>query len=60
MGRRTHVLVGIVYLLLGVGLAATSLGWNPFGSFFGGSTEVPAKDKAPTKGGIPIDGLPKK
>src|SRR4249920_1226486 len=48
MGRRTHVLIGIVYLLLGGALVATSFGWNPFGNFFGGETEVPAKDKAPT------------
>ena len=60
MGRRTHILIGIVYLLLGGALIATSFGWNPFGNFFSGETEVPAKDKAPTKGGIPVDGLPNK
>lgn len=31
MGRRTHFLVGTVYLLLGGALIATSYGWNPFG-----------------------------
>jgi len=31
MGRRTHRLIGVVYLLLGAALVATSLGWNPFG-----------------------------
>ena len=31
MGRRTHVLIGVVYLLLGGALVATSFGWNPFG-----------------------------
>ena len=36
MGRRTHRLIGIVYLLLGAALVATSLGWNPFGNTFGG------------------------
>ena len=30
MGRRTHALVGVVYLLLGGALVATSFGWNPF------------------------------
>jgi hypothetical protein len=60
MGRRTHVLIGIVYLLLGGALVAASFGWNPFGNLLGGQTEVPAKDKAATKGGIPVDGLPSK
>src|SRR5262245_33465382 len=31
MGRRTHLLLGIVYLLLAGALAATTFGWNPFG-----------------------------
>lgn len=34
MGRRTHLLIGLVYLLLGGALIATSFGWNPFGSVF--------------------------
>lgn len=32
MSKRTHLFVGIVYLLLGAGLIATSFGWTPFGS----------------------------
>ena len=60
MSPRTHLLVGIVYLLLGAALIATTYGWNPFGNAFGPSTETPAPDKAPTKGTIPIDGLPTK
>lgn len=32
MGKRTHLLIGIVYLLLAGALAATSFGWNPFAS----------------------------
>jgi hypothetical protein len=60
MGRRTHFLVGVVYLLLGAGLVATTFGWNPFGNFFGPATETPSKDQAPTKSGVPIDELPKK
>ncbi|MBC7974801.1 MAG: hypothetical protein H7138_07415 [Myxococcales bacterium] len=59
MARRTHALIGIVYLLLGGALIATSYGWNPFGSLFGPKTEVPAKDAAPTYRTIPIDNLPK-
>jgi hypothetical protein len=60
MGKRAHLFIGIIYLALGVGLIATSFGWNPFGSSIGPSTETPAKDKAPTKGGVPIDQLPAK
>lgn len=58
MSRRTHRLIGIIYLLLGVALIATTFGWNPFGDLFGPATEVPAKDKAPTSTKLPIDQLP--
>ncbi|HEU4733584.1 MAG TPA: hypothetical protein VFT22_37075 [Kofleriaceae bacterium] len=58
MGRRTHLLVGMIYLLLGGALIATAYGWNPFGSLFGPSTAAPTKDTAPTKGGVPVDQLP--
>jgi hypothetical protein len=27
--RRTHLLIGIVYVLLGAGLIAVTFGWNP-------------------------------
>jgi len=27
--RRTHLLIGIIYLLLGAGLIAVTYGWNP-------------------------------
>jgi len=58
MGKRTHLFVGLIYLLLGGALVATSFGWNPFGNTFG-STEVPSKDNAPVKGNtIPIDQIP--
>lgn len=30
MPRRTHALIGIIYLLVGGALIATSMGWNPF------------------------------
>ncbi|HEX3476330.1 MAG TPA: hypothetical protein VHT91_14995 [Kofleriaceae bacterium] len=59
MGRRTHLLIGIVYLLLGAGLIATTFGWNPLGSMFGPRTERPARDAAPSKpGSVPVDQLP--
>ncbi|MBS1119381.1 MAG: hypothetical protein H6Q90_1609 [Deltaproteobacteria bacterium] len=58
MGKRTHLLIGIVYLLLGGGLIAASLGWNPLGRSLGPATEEPTNDTAPTKGAIPIDQLP--
>ena len=31
MSKRTHLFVGVIYLLLGAGLIATSFGWTPFG-----------------------------
>ena len=31
MGKRTHLFSGLIYLLLGGGLIATTFGWNPFG-----------------------------
>src|SRR6185295_14823371 len=34
VGRRTHFLVGLIYLLLGGALVATSFGWNPFSGVF--------------------------
>jgi hypothetical protein len=56
MGRRTHRLIGIVYLLLGAALVATTFGWSPFGGLFGPATETP-KEK-PTSTSVPIDQLP--
>ena len=52
MAKRTHLLIGVVYILLGCGLVATSFGWNPLGGAIGPDTETPAK------GVIPIDPLP--
>lgn len=57
MGKRTHLLIGVVYCLLGGALIATSFGWNPFGDFFGPSTSEPSKDTAPTRTKLPQDGL---
>lgn len=57
--RRTHLLFGVVYLLLGVLLVATTFGYNPIGSMFGPRTEVPDKSAAPSKpGSVPSDQLP--
>src|SRR5690242_10895476 len=51
LARRTHLLFGIVYLLLGAMLVATTFGWNPIGGLIGPSTETPARDAAPSKPG---------
>ena len=58
MRKRTHMLVGIVYLLLGGPLTATSFGWNPLGNMFGPQTTAPSKDTAPSKAKLPADQLP--
>ncbi|HSR97182.1 MAG TPA: hypothetical protein VLM79_09040 [Kofleriaceae bacterium] len=47
MGRRTHLLVGLIYLLLGGALVATSFGWNPFAGVLG-PRESPRKEPAST------------
>ena len=31
MSKRAHVVVGVIYLLLGAGLISTAFGFNPFG-----------------------------
>lgn len=60
MGRRTHALIGVVYLLLGAALVATTLGWNPFGDMFAVDSKTPPKDEAPQKTPVPVDQLPGK
>jgi hypothetical protein len=60
MSSKMHLFVGLIYLALSGALIATSFGWNPFGDSVGPATEKPAKDKAPTKGGVPVDQLPTK
>jgi len=35
MARRTQFLIGVIYLLLGGALVATTYGWNPLGDAFG-------------------------
>jgi hypothetical protein len=59
LGRRTHFLIGVIYLLLGAGLVATTFGWNPIGGLIGPRTEPPAAGAAPSKpASVPIDQLP--
>jgi len=48
MSRRTHLLIGIVYLLLGGALVATSFGWNPLAAL---TQQAPAGGSAVTPGG---------
>ncbi|MBA3500258.1 MAG: hypothetical protein M4D80_19965 [Myxococcota bacterium] len=60
MSRRTHAMIGAVYLLLGAALVATTLGWNPFGDYFAVDTKTPPKEEAPSKTPVPVDQLPTK
>jgi hypothetical protein len=60
MGRRKHRIIGVLYVLLGAALVATSFGWNPLGSLFGPETEPPVEGAEPTKAPLPEDGLKKR
>lgn len=60
MGKRFHLFIGTIYILMGVALTAMAFGWQPLGNAIGPDTETPSKDKAPTQGGVPIDQLPTK
>jgi hypothetical protein len=60
MRRRTHFLIGTIYLLLGAGLIATSFGWNPFGSLLGPDTLITPGTEPSKPGSIPVDQLPQK
>jgi hypothetical protein len=60
MGKRFHLFVGIIYVLMGAALTGMAFGWHPFGGAVGPATEAPSKDNAPTKSGVPIDQLPAK
>jgi hypothetical protein len=51
MPRRTHLLVGVVYVLLGLGLAAIGLGWRPFQWVIGGDEST---QRAPDPGTIEV------
>jgi uncharacterized membrane protein YdfJ with MMPL/SSD domain len=47
MKRSTQALLGVVYLILGGALVATSFGWNPLSSVTAPSTSAPAGSAAP-------------
>ena len=47
MPRRTQGLIGIIYLLLGAALVATSFGWNPLSGLIGPSSKAPTSETAP-------------
>lgn len=49
MSRRTHRLIGIVYVLLGASLIAAMFGWNPVGSLLGPGTDATTPSTAPSK-----------
>ena len=40
--RRTHLLLGVVYMIMGGMLIATSFGWNPLRGLFASRTPAPA------------------
>jgi hypothetical protein len=54
MSKRTHLLIGSVYVLLGVGLIATTFGWNPLGGSAGPDTQPPPRTEPPS-GPVPIE-----
>jgi hypothetical protein len=60
MGKRFHLFIGTIYILMGVGLTAMAFGWQPLGNSVGPATETPPQGNAPTKGAVPIDQLPTK
>jgi hypothetical protein len=61
MGKRFHIFVGSIYIVMGTALLAMGFGWQPFGSSIGPGTATPATDKAPAKGNtIPLEQLPAK
>jgi hypothetical protein len=60
MGKRFHLFIGVIYLVMGGIVTAMALGWQPWGNHIGPSTQVPSKDKAPTTSGVPTDSLPTK
>jgi hypothetical protein len=59
MGKRTHLFIGIIYLILGVCLIGVAFGYNPLGSAFGSSASEPDKDQAPARDGVRIETAPK-
>src|SRR5512138_198499 len=44
MGKRSHLFIGFIYVLLSGGLVAAAFGWNPLGGSIGPDTETPTKE----------------
>lgn len=59
MSKKTHLVIGVLYLLLGGALIATSMGFNPFAGAVGPDPAPTTKDTAPSKG-VPADGVDKR
>jgi hypothetical protein len=59
MTKRSHLVIGAIYLLLGGALIAAALGWNPVGELFSVGSEAARQDTAPSKT-VPVDQLPRK
>jgi hypothetical protein len=57
LARRTHFLVGVIYLLLGGALLATSFGWNPIGNLFV-RAEAPVAPRTPRSVTLPLPAPP--
>jgi len=53
LARRTHFLVGVIYLLLGGALLATSFGWNPIAAL-SPRAEAPVRDRPTRATTIPL------
>jgi hypothetical protein len=52
---RTHPLIGSVYVLLGIGLIATTFGWNPPGGSTARHADPAEGRAAETSPSVPID-----
>jgi hypothetical protein len=55
LAGRTHLLIGVVYLMLGGSLIATTFGWNPLAGTFGTSEPAPASKGAPASKSIRVE-----
>lgn len=52
LAGRTHALIGVIYLLLGGALVATTFGWNPLAGAF--VTKPGAEEPAKPGNAIPV------
>ena len=60
LSKRTHLIVGTVYLLLGGALVATSFGWNPIAGLWGVKTTTVQPSAAPSSKSIQVTSPPAK